>query len=165
MCIRDRATPYQQQVRMPRPSQQTTGARSCATAAATRTSTTSTTTSTASHTEAGAGDAAMVRSSARGPGDQSTQGRRHRSSTRGSRKRKRGIPSENPLDDLNKYTPSGWARDLLHITGCYYARYVGPTMGSQWEKDSQAFLDTMSCLLYTSPSPRDATLSRMPSSA
>ena len=28
-----------------------------------------------------------------------------------------------------------------------------------------AFLDIDSCLLYTSPSPRDATLSRMPSSA
>ena len=27
------------------------------------------------------------------------------------------------------------------------------------------FLDHMLCLLYTSPSPRDATLSRMPSSA
>ena len=27
------------------------------------------------------------------------------------------------------------------------------------------FLSYMSCLLYTSPSPRDATLSRMPSSA
>ena len=26
-------------------------------------------------------------------------------------------------------------------------------------------LDTITCLLYTSPSPRDATLSRMPSSA
>ena len=31
------------------------------------------------------------------------------------------------------------------------------------QKDCLAFLDT--CLLYTSPSPRDATLSRMPSSA
>ena len=29
----------------------------------------------------------------------------------------------------------------------------------------QTRLDPMSCLLYTSPSPRDATLSRMPSSA
>ena len=33
---------------------------------------------------------------------------------------------------------------------------------SMW---SDAFQITMSCLLYTSPSPRDATLSRMPSSA
>ena len=28
-----------------------------------------------------------------------------------------------------------------------------------------AAMDTVTCLLYTSPSPRDATLSRMPSSA
>ena len=43
-----------------------------------------------------------------------------RSSTRGSRdpsgarppKRHRGIVSSNPLDDVNKYVPSGWAKDL-----------------------------------------------------
>ena len=31
--------------------------------------------------------------------------------------------------------------------------------------DGQTWLNVFSCLLYTSPSPRDATLSRMPSSA
>ena len=31
--------------------------------------------------------------------------------------------------------------------------------------DYDEFKEFMSCLLYTSPSPRDATLSRMPSSA
>ena len=31
--------------------------------------------------------------------------------------------------------------------------------------ETERFIDTGSCLLYTSPSPRDATLSRMPSSA
>ena len=31
--------------------------------------------------------------------------------------------------------------------------------------DSDNYGDSKSCLLYTSPSPRDATLSRMPSSA
>ena len=30
---------------------------------------------------------------------------------------------------------------------------------------SRQFMDIRTCLLYTSPSPRDATLSRMPSSA
>ena len=38
-----------------------------------------------------------------------------------------------------------------------------------WTKDlifqRGRFLNVFSCLLYTSPSPRDATLSRMPSSA
>ena len=33
------------------------------------------------------------------------------------------------------------------------------------EKYEQAFNDTQGCLLYTSPSPRDRTRSRMPSSA
>ena len=42
---------------------------------------------------------------------------------------------------------------------------------SKWELDTPALcvdldlLETNICLLYTSPSPRDATLSRMPSSA
>ena len=37
----------------------------------------------------------------------------------------------------------------------------GPHLVSPWWKDNICY----SCLLYTSPSPRDATLSRMPSSA
>ena len=37
--------------------------------------------------------------------------------------------------------------------------------GGQFHSDSYKNCDTISCLLYTSPSPRDATLSRMPSSA
>ena len=36
---------------------------------------------------------------------------------------------------------------------------------SQWSKDNPDWQRDWSCLLYTSPSPRDATLSRMPSSA
>ena len=36
----------------------------------------------------------------------------------------------------------------------------------EWEAhDEEDLTDEISCLLYTSPSPRDATLSRMPSSA
>ena len=33
------------------------------------------------------------------------------------------------------------------------------------ETDLRAIVESDACLLYTSPSPRDATLSRMPSSA
>ena len=48
-----------------------------------------------------------------------------------------------------------------------------PEKGSNVEKDgtagvvesTKAASDVYTCLLYTSPSPRDATLSRMPSSA
>ena len=39
---------------------------------------------------------------------------------------------------------------LLGIAGAFVARYIGQALG---------------CLLYTSPSPRDGLLSRMPSSA
>ena len=34
-----------------------------------------------------------------------------------------------------------------------------------WEGDDPSISKSITCLLYTSPSPRDATLSRMPSSA
>ena len=37
--------------------------------------------------------------------------------------------------------------------------------GAVVEQDMLLFQDVIACLLYTSPSPRDATLSRMPSSA
>ena len=49
------------------------------------------------------------------------------------------------MDDLDRYVPSGWKRDLLHIVGCYYADQVGSMTGKQWEEDSQAFLDIMRC--------------------
>ena len=44
----------------------------------------------------------------------------------------------------------------------------GGLLGRQLEKvayDTQSDMALYTCLLYTSPSPRDATLSRMPSSA
>ena len=45
---------------------------------------------------------------------------------------------------------------------------VAAVAGTQEQTDSlrEAYVDELlTCLLYTSPSPRDATLSRMPSSA
>ena len=44
--------------------------------------------------------------------------------------------------------------DFLHADGAY-------ARGGQ----TSASISALPCLLYTSPSPRDATLSRMPSSA
>ena len=44
---------------------------------------------------------------------------------------------------------------------CKYVRYHGVTKYESFEHYAEHY----SCLLYTSPSPRDATLSRMPSSA
>ena len=40
-----------------------------------------------------------------------------------------------------------------------------PEWMTQWRLEAYSFWKDMDCLLYTSPSPRDATLSRMPSSA
>ena len=51
----------------------------------------------------------------------------------------------------------GWSEDGLFIQA-----EISKKEQSLWCRESQ-LLD--SCLLYTSPSPRDATLSRMPSSA
>ena len=51
--------------------------------------------------------------------------------------------SSNPLDDVNNYVPSGWAKDLRHIVGCFYAYYVGPLSSDQWEQDCQALLGHM----------------------
>ena len=51
--------------------------------------------------------------------------RRDRSSTRGPKKR-RGITSENPMDDLMEFTPSGWRRDLIHMVGCFYTSQIAP---------------------------------------
>ena len=53
---------------------------------------------------------------------------------------------------VNKTTPTG-----KHILkDIYLSFYYGAKIG---------IIGTNGCLLYTSPSPRDATLSRMPSSA
>ena len=57
-----------------------------------------------------------------------------------------------------------------------YLEHSDRITGIDWAGDGQSFMSTSkdgtvrfynkkSCLLYTSPSPRDATLSRMPSSA
>ena len=47
-----------------------------------------------------------------------------------------------------------------------YPFWLDGTGGAQFNNDRQKIIFShYSCLLYTSPSPRDATLSRMPSSA
>ena len=66
------------------------------------------------------------------------------------------------------FVPSKVDPDLyLRKKGDYYemiATYVDDLL--IWSKDPMSLIDLFkNCLLYTSPSPRDATLSRMPSSA
>ena len=49
--------------------------------------------------------------------------------------------------------------------GEYGGRYVAETLMHALDQLSELYTEATTCLLYTSPSPRDATLSRMPSSA
>ena len=51
--------------------------------------------------------------------------RRDRSSTQGPKKQ-RGITSEDPMEDLMDFMPSGWKRDLMHMVGCFYASQIAP---------------------------------------
>ena len=117
------AAPYKQQVLLPQVPWPAAGAIPHIAAVTTQASTT---TSTASGIKAGARGRARERSSSRGSRDQSTCGRRPRSSTRGSRKQWQDTISQNPMDDLNNYVPSGWKRDLPHIVGCHYAHQIVP---------------------------------------
>ena len=65
------------------------------------------------------------------------------------------------LADIHQYHPSKYA---LHE--CDVAILVGARLDNQMNfGNPPLFPETCTCLLYTSPSPRDATLSRMPSSA
>ena len=124
------ATPYKQQVLLPQVPWPAAGVRPRTAATTTQASTT---TSTASGIEAGARGRSRERASPRGSRDQSTCGRRPRSSTRGSRKWRQGIVSQNPMDDLDNYVPSGWKMDLLHIVGCHYAHQIGPLTNEKWK--------------------------------
>ena len=74
---------------------------------------------------------------------------------------KRGPCSEgpillNPIPELQPI-PVGNCYSFTLPRNLYYDRQDGNNV--------QHFIQTQDCLLYTSPSPRDATLSRMPSSA
>ena len=86
------------------------------------------------------GEDARGRSSSRGP---LGQNRRDRSSTRGSRKHRRGITSDNPMDNVSKYVASGWRRDLTHIISCHWAAQVGPLDSKEWEVGIQRFIKAM----------------------
>ena len=64
---------------------------------------------------AGEGEGTQGRSSSQGPQDRQ---RKNRSSTRGSRKRRRGTSSDSLMDQMANYVASGWKRDLTHFIGC-----------------------------------------------
>ena len=53
---------------------------------------------------------------------------------------------------------------VMRAAGCYGVASVFYT-GKRYERARDFVTDTKRCLLYTSPSPRDLSTSRMPSSA
>ena len=71
-----------------------------------------------------------------------SRARRDRSSTRGPRKQ-RGITSENPMDDLMDFIPSGWRRDLIHMVGFFYASQITPLNSREWDNDWDKFIRAM----------------------
>ena len=59
-----------------------------------------------------------------------------------------------------------WARRYdTKVVSIYDVRFKEKLNIKEFKEMSEEWLDFIICLLYTSPSPRDATLSRMPSSA
>ena len=84
------ATPYKQQVPAPQVPRSDAGTRLR-----------SAVVTTWANTSTGTRGRSRERSSPRGSRDQSPRERRSRSSTRESRKRRRGVYSQNPMDDLN----------------------------------------------------------------
>ena len=71
------------------------------------------------------------------------------------------------LDSVHKFP---WNMSLGAIKNNLILERIGEDIGDQFNKlgihmNFAPVLDINTCLLYTSPSPRDATLSRMPSSA
>ena len=126
------ATPYQQQVYPPR---HTSGAQTATTKAS------AIPTTSQGRDEMARGDEdARGRSSFRGP---LGQNRRDRSTTKGSRKRRRGITSDNPMDNVSNYVALGWKRDLTHIISCHWVAQVGPLDSREWEVGIQRFLKAM----------------------
>ena len=75
------------------------------------------------------------------------------------------------LNLISSGTPKIESPNNLNINAVNVAISTNATVGGTLDVDGHTELDDVNisgvstCLLYTSPSPRDATLSRMPSSA
>ena len=73
------------------------------------------------------------------------------------------VTSEHDSDDVQ------WVCDTYGIESCYYFFHGWAALdwyrGYNRTSLAQSFAERKPCLLYTSPSPRDRTRSRMPSSA
>ena len=80
------------------------------------------------------------RSSSQGPQDRQ---RRSRSSTRGSRKCRRGAPSNSLTEQMANFVASGWKRDLTHFIGCCWAAQIGSLEWDEWRVAITKFLAVM----------------------
>ena len=85
-------------------------------------------------------EGARGRSSSRGP--QNRQ-RRSQSSTRGSRKCRRGAPSNSLMDRMANYVASGWRCDLTHFIGCCWVAQIGSLDQDEWHVAITKFLGVM----------------------
>ena len=85
-------------------------------------------------------EGARGRSSSRGP--QNRQQRR-RSSTRGSRKHRRGAPNDSLMDKMANYVASGWKCDLTHFIGCCWVAQIGSLDRNEWQVAITKFLGVM----------------------
>ena len=68
-------------------------------------------------------------------------------------------------EDLDKGMRSGYIGFDPTAPSLTIGNYVQIMILSHWQRAGHKPIFLLGCLLYTSPSPRDATLSRMPSSA
>ena len=75
----------------------------------------------------------------------------------------KGIDFTKTLMNLSPYVRKNWKLSFDRSKGIIKPK--SKIFLSIYRKDQKRFLNHLICLLYTSPSPRDATLSRMPSSA
>ena len=76
-----------------------------------------------------------------------------------------GILSESEIDPNEPVENEGYDSDLAADHERLIATKKTPSAGIPTLDPRKGRLSLQPCLLYTSPSPRDATLSRMPSSA
>ena len=92
---------------------------------------------------------------------------KHKELTRATRQLAILIDAATPVEDALRVTALQFEKShMKNVLLSIRAQVVeGATLSSALRSQPQAFSNLYTCLLYTSPSPRDRTRSRMPSSA
>ena len=73
--------------------------------------------------------------------------------------------SPDNINEKIKNAQKNWANGIIKIGKCYLEKKDYIAFTETFVEELYAFKKGKVCLLYTSPSPRDKTVSRMPSSA